>query len=78
MPAQFVCFMYTTVLQLIPSAISSEAWKIISKAKSYRPPNKKCNLCIREKYFIICKPNMATLNNRNELVTECRHKHKYL
>ena len=41
-------------------------WKIISKAKSYRPPNKKFNLCIREKYFIICKPNMATLNNRNE------------
>ena len=21
---------------------------------------------------------MATLNNRNELVTECRHKHKYI
>ena len=53
-------------------------WKIISKAKSYRPPNKKCNMCIREKYFIICKPNMATLNNRNELATECRHKHKCL
>ena len=26
----------------------------------------------------ICKPNMATLNNRNELATESRHKHKYL
>jgi hypothetical protein len=31
-----------------------------------------------EKYFIICKPKMATLNKRNELVSACRHNKKFL
>ena len=38
----------------------------------------KCNLCLWEKYYIICRPNMATLNNRNELVSSCRHAKKFL
>ena len=56
----------------------SITWKIVSKGKSYSPSSKTCNLCLKEKYFIICKPEMATLNNRNELATGCRHKAKYL
>ena len=35
-------------------------------------------LCLWEKYYIICRPNMATLNNRNELVSSCRHAKKFL
>jgi hypothetical protein len=31
-----------------------------------------------EKYFIICKPKMATLNKCNELVSACRHNKKFL
>ena len=53
-------------------------WKIVAKAKSYSTSNKTCNLCLREKYYIICKPEMATLNNRNELAADCRHRRKYL
>ena len=33
-------------------------WKILSRA----PKTKNCNLCVAEKYFIICKPNSASLN----------------
>jgi hypothetical protein len=35
-------------------------WKILKRAKSYCNASKRCNLCIWEKYFIICKPNVAT------------------
>ena len=53
-------------------------WRIIAKGKSYSSSNKKCDLCLKEKYYIICKPDMASLNNRNELDSECRHRKKHL
>jgi hypothetical protein len=42
-------------------------WKLLKRAKLYN-----C-ACVygREKYFIICKPKMDTLNKRNELVSAC-------
>ena len=54
------------------------SWKILKRAPSYNPSTDRCNLCLWEKYFIICGKNMATLNRRNELVTTCRHMPKYL
>jgi hypothetical protein len=53
-------------------------WKILKRAKSYNNASKRCNLCIWEKYFIICKPDIATLNRRNELVSTYRHANKFL
>lgn len=53
-------------------------WKIIKQAKPYSNATKKCNLCLTEKYFIIYKPEMSTLNKRNELASACRHKKQYL
>ena len=53
-------------------------WKILARSKAYSTSTKKCNLCLKEKYFIICKPQMATLNNRNELASECRHRKKHV
>ena len=40
----------------------------------------KCrrNLCLWEKYFIICKPEMSTLNRRNEMTLTCKHSKKFL
>ena len=52
-------------------------WRILKQDKSYSNVSKSCNLCRWEKYFIICKPNMATLNRRNELVSTCRHANKF-
>ena len=56
----------------------STTWKILCKAKPYNTVSKRCNLCIAEKYFIICKPSTASLNKRSELISKCRHQSKYL
>ena len=53
-------------------------WKLLKRAKPYNCASNRCNLCLWEKYFIICKPKMATLNKRNELVSACRHNKKFL
>ena len=54
----------------------------MSRSVSISPTVSICplhpNLCLWEKYFIICKPKMATLNKRNELVSACRHNKKFL
>ena len=47
-------------------------WRKVKQARSY------CNLCLWETYFIICKPEMSTLNNKSELMTTCRHSKKFL
>ena len=53
-------------------------WRILIRAKPYNPVSKRCNLFLWEKYFIIFKPEMASLNKRNELVSSCRHTNKFL
>ena len=47
--------------------------KILSKCKSFNPATKKCDLCLRVKFCIIFKPEGASLNNRSELFSTCRH-----
>ena len=54
------------------------SWKILKHATPYNPASNRCNLCLWEKYFIICRPDLSTLNKRNELVTSCRHANKFL
>ena len=49
-------------------------WKILGKAKGYNPVTKVCRLCLLEKYFIMYKPETATLNSRDEFFNPCRHK----
>ena len=51
-------------------------WRILARANSYSNTNKRCNLCIAEKYFIICKPQLCSLNSRNKLVNTCHHARK--
>ena len=53
-------------------------WRTLKRAKPYNPASKSCNLCLLEKYFIIFKPEMTSLNKRNELVSSCRHANKFL
>ena len=53
-------------------------WRKVKRARSYSNISKRCNLCLWEKYFIICKPEMSTLNNRSELISNCRHSKKFL
>ena len=53
-------------------------WKIVSSATPFNHVTNECKLCVREKYFIIFKPEMATLNDRNEIAGPCLHKHGQL
>ena len=41
-------------------------WKFFKQTSPYNPVSDRCNLCLWEKYFIICKPELATLNKWNE------------
>ena len=53
-------------------------WKIIDRGKDFNPINRKCGLCIKEKYHIIFQPEGASLNQRSELFSTCRHRKKKL
>jgi hypothetical protein len=53
-------------------------WKVLGKARAYSNKTKKCNLCTLEKYFILCQPQEATLNQKCGLVSSCRHSGKFL
>ena len=46
-------------------------WHKIKQARSYSNVSKQCNLCLGEKYFILSKPEMPSLNNQNKL-TNCK------
>ena len=49
-------------------------WKIVDRAKPFSPVTGKCQLCIKEKYYILFHPEWATLNSKNEIYANCRHK----
>ena len=53
-------------------------WKILKKSQSYSNKTKRCNLCLHEKFLIICHPELCSLNRRNELISVCRHRKKFL
>ena len=54
----------------------SISWRILSSHSPYNSSSKRCNLCLKEKFLIICRPELSTLNKRNELVSSCRHRNK--
>ena len=49
-------------------------WRIKDRAAAFNPISRKCNLCLKEKYFIIFQPEGASLNSRSELYSTCRHR----
>ena len=53
-------------------------WKILDRGKSFSPVSNICNLCTKEKYFIIFEPEKATLNRKDELNNTCLHKNSVL
>ena len=63
------CFTFT--------AYDIKWWKI-KQAKSSSNVNKRCNLCLWEKFFILCRPEMSTLNCRNDLALCWRHARNFL
>ena len=54
----------------------SVSWRILQPCNPYSAKTKRCNLCLHEKYLIICQPELCSLNTRKELVSACRHRKK--
>ena len=54
------------------------SWRILSSHSPYNSSSKKCNLCLKEKFLIICRSELSTLNKRNKLVPSRRHRNKAL
>ena len=50
------------------------SWSVIDRAPDFNPATGKCRLCLKENFYIIFQPEGATLNQRTELFTACRHK----
>ena len=59
----------------IPYTLS---WKILNRCHSFNPTTRTCNLCLKEKYLIVFRPEGATLNDRSEMFATCRHRLKTL
>ena len=59
----------------IPYSIS---WEKIQNSRVFNPVNKKCKLCLNEKYQIMFHREGASLNSRKELFTTCRHRKQKL
>ena len=49
-------------------------WRIMDRAPVFNPITKKCRLCCKEKFYIMFKPDGATLNDRDEFYSTCRHR----
>ena len=50
-------------------------WRIIDRGKTYNPGSRRCNLCLKEKYWLIFHPEMGSLNDHSEIWTPCMHRH---
>ena len=53
-------------------------WGLVDRAANFNPTTKKCRLCLKEKWYIMYKPETATLNKRSEFYTAYRHRLKGL
>ena len=54
------------------------SWSILSSHSLHNSSNKRSNLCLKEKFLIICWPEPSTLNKRNQLMSSYRHRNKAL
>lgn len=48
--------------------------EILQGVKPYSNKTERCQLCNLEKVSITSRPELGTLNKRNELVSSCRHR----
>ena len=49
-------------------------WSVTDRAPAYNPVTGTCRLCLKEKYYIMFYPHIATLNDRSEFFNTCRHR----
>ena len=50
------------------------SWLLVDKGGDFNPVNKKCQICLKEKFYIMYDTGGSTLNKREEVYNTCRHK----
>ena len=50
------------------------SWRILDRGTPFTPVTKVCMLCTKEKFYIIRRPEFASLNSRQEVGNHCLHK----
>ena len=53
-------------------------WSIKSDVSRYKCGTRKCDLCPTEKMIIALADPKVLLNKRTELISECRHRSKFI
>ena len=53
-------------------------WQVVMRGADYNPATGICGVCNLEKFFIMFKVDGASLNQRSEFFTHCRHYRKFL
>ena len=53
-------------------------WSILDRAPPFANGSKTCHLCVTEKFHIIFHQEGQLLNKRSEILSNCRHKNKFL
>ena len=55
------------------------SWKYLEKnVPDFNPVSEICQLCTREKCQIALNPRVATLNQKTEIFSSCRHRPNYI
>ena len=54
------------------------SWSIKAQKIPFNPVSNICRLCLEEKFMILFEPADASLNQRSEFFTTCRHKEAWL
>ena len=49
------------------------SWRILDRGSPFTPVTRSCMLCTVEKFYIIRKPKLASLNSRQEVGVHCAH-----
>ena len=53
-------------------------WKVIDWGAPFTPVTGRCNLCTKEKFYILRKPEMASLNSRQEVGNHSLSSHRHV
>ena len=49
-------------------------WKFLERnVPIFNPITNKCRLCLREKFNIVLRPSLASLNSMQEIFAHCKH-----
>ena len=49
------------------------SWKILDRGSPFTPVTRVCMLCTKEKFYIIRRPELSSLNSRQEVGSHCAH-----